>query len=70
MDLLKKEELERNSQVIVVGYGEQYEGDERDERSLKLTRLNMFMTDNVPLLTLNITILSHDSNSKACKGRP
>ena len=68
MDLLKEEDLQRNSPVIVVGYGQQYKGDDRGERSLKFTKLEMF-TLNEPFLTLNITIFSDDKNSKACKGR-
>ena len=68
MDLLKKEDLERNRQVIGVGYGQQYEGDARDQRSLKFTRLYTFMFEE-PILDLNITIFSHDNNSKICRGR-
>ena len=67
MDLLKPEDVERNSQVIAVGYGLENEADKRKiDRPLKFSRLNMFMEPDVDL---NITIAFSDINTIICPGR-
>ena len=66
MDLLKQEDVERNSQVIAVGYGQQYEGDKRGERPLIFTRLKIFKWIE---FDLNLTIYTEDTYSAICAGR-
>ena len=66
MDLLKPEDLERNSNVIIAGYGLQYEGDSRGvKRPLVFTRSNMYMEEGKDL---NLTIFFKNPYIKTCKG--
>ena len=67
MDLFRLEDVERNSQVIVAGYGKQYEDDDRGiKKTLKFSRMNMFLREGYDL---NITIFFDDTYTKTCKGR-
>ena len=66
MDLLKEEDIRKNSQIIAVGYGQQYEGDERGERHLKFTRLNIYENKD---FDLNFTIFFHDIYTRICIGK-
>ena len=64
MDLLKPDDIEKNSQVIVTGYGITYELDQSiSERELRFTRLNMFMEQS-----LNMTIYYRAPYTKVCGG--
>ena len=67
MDLLKPEDLERNRQVIVAGYGWQYLEDRRLANiPLKFTKMHMFMEK---IVDLNETILFFEKYTKICTGR-
>ena len=66
MDLLKPEDLVRDSLVIAIGYGLENEGGQRKaERPLKFTRLNMYMLEGS---NLNETITFSDRYTKTCPG--
>ena len=65
MDLFKLEDLVRNSQVIISGYGQQYEGGGYITNHLKFIRLNMFINE---LVSLNTTISYTDPYTKTCPG--
>ena len=66
MDLFKPEDLERNSQVIVAGYGLTHDKDERKgERDLRFTRLNLFINKSQGL---NQSIYYKTPHTKACSG--
>ena len=67
MDLLTEAEVLRNRQVISAGYGKQYEGDESDERPLMFNRVTIYEVADVET-DFNITIFSHDPNTKTCPG--
>ena len=65
MDLLKPDDVTRNEQVIVAGYGITYELDKRKaERDLRFTRQNMFMN---PSRGLNITIFYKAPYARTCR---
>ena len=67
MDLFRLEDLERNSQIIVPGYGLQYQADVDDaSRRLQFTRMNMYIKNES--ISLNITIYYKNTYSNTCKG--
>ena len=67
MDLLKQEDVERNSQVIAVGYGLEYDGDDRNfEKALMFTRMKIFKYNEE--FELNLTIYTKDPYSTICSG--
>ena len=68
MDLLKQEDVERNSQVIAVGYGLEYDDDDRNfDKALMFTRMEIFKENEE--FELNLTIYTKDPYSTICSGR-
>ena len=66
MDLLKKEDIEKNRQVIVAGYGVTFQLDKRKaEKDMRFTRLNIYMSKS---LGWNITFFYSAPYSKTCMG--
>ena len=67
MDLLKQGDVRRNQEVIAVGYGKQYVGDERDfKTTLKFTTMHIIRIENHDL---NRTIPFSEQYTKICHGR-
>ena len=67
MDLLTREDVERNDQVIVPGYGLEYEGDKQNfEKTLKFVTMHIVRMED---MDLNMTIQFSEQYKKICAGR-
>ena len=68
MDLLKEEDISRNPKVIAVGYGKEYEKDERfAKRPLKFERMTIVFKSGK--FNYNLSIVYYSKYAKICGGR-